>query len=106
MMLDFRERLIEEADEAFSHICMHENYEEGLGVTADILEEFFAQELAQIIEPLLLSLSDDLAKVSRQMLIEVEDFRERRKQRERIDKIQENQIDKVVEKAQELAKKK
>jgi hypothetical protein len=102
---ELRDRLRDELDDAFSRICLHKIYEEGLDVATDIMEEFFAEELVKIITQTVLMLNNDLSKLEKSMLAELDAFQIRREHREKYNKVGEDQIDSVVEKAQELIKK-
>ena len=85
MALEFRDRLRNCIDEAFTNILVEgKSYDAGLDTATDIVEEVLAEELARIMTQVILMMSNDLSNLQTAMLKEVEELLERKKFRDKI----------------------
>lgn len=80
MVLEFRDKLRNCIDEAFTNILVEgKSYDAGLDTATDIVEEVLAEELARIMTQVILMMSGDLANLECAMLKEVEEILERKR---------------------------
>jgi hypothetical protein len=89
---DFREKLKDELDQAYSVMSGHKKYSEGLDAAADQMEEFIGAEVASVIMQMLLSIEGDLTKLSDQLISWKRELELRRETREkRLDQMEKPQ---------------
>lgn len=78
---EFRKRLVEELDDAFSLICAHKKYSDGLEAAADQMEEFLFTQFSSLLVRTLLGIEKDVTGLSRQVLQMSEELEKRRAER-------------------------
>lgn len=80
---EFREKLVEELDEAFSVICQGRTHDEGLEAAADRMEEFLGMWIVSVVAPALAKIEEDIVGLRRDLSRWGEELKERRRVRER-----------------------
>lgn len=99
MVLEFRDKLRNCIDEAFTNILVEgKSYDAGLDTATDIVEEVLAEELARIMTQVILMMSNDLSNLEKAMLKEVEEILERKRFREKMVAEAEHLMDQATEK--------
>lgn len=85
MVLEFRDKLRNCIDEAFTNILAEgKSYDTGLDTATDIVEELLAEEIARLMTQVILMMSNDLSTLERSLLREVDELLERKKFREKM----------------------
>lgn len=80
---DFRERLKDELDEVYSILSGHKKYTEGLDAAADSIEEFIGAEVAATMLQLLVTVENDITKLSNQLVEWRKELELRRQERQK-----------------------
>jgi flagellar biosynthesis chaperone FliJ len=85
---DFREKLKDELDQVYSLLSSYKKYSEGLDAAADSMEEFIGAEVSSMMLQLLVTVEQDVAKLSNQLVEWRKELELRREAREkRIDQV-------------------
>lgn len=99
MVLEFRDKLRNCIDEAFTNILVDgKSYDAGLDTATDIVEELLAEEIARLMTQVILMMSNDLSTLERSLLREVDELLERKKFREKMVAEAEHLMSQVAEK--------
>jgi predicted RecB family endonuclease len=105
MVLEFRDKLRNCIDEAFTKILVEgKSYDAGLDTATDIVEEVLAEELARLMTQVVLMMTNDLSNLEKAMLREVDELIERKKFREKMAAEAEHLADQVAAKEKKTSK--
>lgn len=81
-VFNFKEQLKDALDDAVTVVLNSKDYDQGLDMGVAILEEVMAEEVARIVTTPLMGMINDLSKLERQILADLEEFRDRKKRRD------------------------
>ena len=99
MVLEFRDKLRNCIDEAFTKILVEgKSYDDGLDTATDNVEELLAEEIARLMTQVIMMMTNDLSNLERSLLKEVEELLERKKFRDKMTAEAERLMDQAVEK--------